>query len=440
MNQEGQYRNQQEASYRVMCRKKTTEEFIEEARRVHGDRYDYSEAVYSVASEKVTILCKKHGPFRQSARKHTLGRGCPKCGRESVDKSLSKRSSKAASEFVAKSISVHGDRYDYSCSLYSNIKSKVKIVCRIHGLFEMLPNNHIVHRQGCPACGKESRAAINLKKAIDKHKAFASKARAVHGNTYDYAKVVYKNSTSKVTITCSKHGDFDQLPGSHLRGIGCPACGLEGPLIANQLASKKAALEFTRKADLVHQGKYDYKCVIYEKCSNKVKIICKKHGPFLQTPNEHLAGSGCPKCKSSRMERRAHAVLSDIGIDFDSNTPMFKRMRFDIAIAKFRQLWEFDGEQHFVPVKIWGGEDALIKSIERDAEKTRWAVENNWAMIRVPYWDQGNIESYIREYTAAPPPPGLIITSHRNGEYSYDKMLEVAGVTDLPYMASLEKI
>lgn len=413
----------------------SVDEFESKARRVHGDRYDYSEVVYKGNKKKVSIICKKHGVFEQSPALHLGGCGCWICGLDSKTGLSSKNSLKAASEFESKARHVHGNIYDYSQAIYASSMSKVNIICKIHGVFEQAPSCHL-SGHGCPRCGAELASKFQLIRSARAGEEFESKAKQIHGDKYDYSEVTYVNNRAKVRIRCKEHGVFEQKPNGHLNGKGCPICARRSTLQSNSSRASIAGSEFKSKARRVHGDKYDYSEVVYVSCMLKVRIVCKKHGVFEQSPNAHLRGGGCSSCNTSQMERIAAAVLGDLKIEFGKDIALFNRKRFDVAIPVMSQLWEFDGEQHFMPVEIWGGEEAFIKSVHRDAEKTRWAVENNWTLIRVPYWDQDNIESYIRECTATPPPPGLIITSHSNGEHSYDKMLEAAKIQNLPCMAS----
>ena len=137
--------------------------------------------------------------------------------------------------------------------------------------------------QGCRKCGILKRA----NKIRSNNKEFIEKANKVHGSIYDYSKVDYKNNTTKVIITCREHGDFNQEPGSHLKGAGCNKC--RGGI-------KLTIEEFIEKANKVHSGVYDYSHVEYKNAFECVKIICKLHGAYNQKPYVHLNGCSCPKC------------------------------------------------------------------------------------------------------------------------------------------------
>lgn len=190
-------------------------------------------------------------------------------------------------EFISKAKEVHGDKYDYSKVNYTKAKSNVCIICPIHGEFWQRADNHL-HGKGCPICGH--------KPVWDKKKGnteeFIMKAIEVHGNKYDYSKVKYVNNYTKVCIICPIHGEFWQTPANHLHGRGCPKC--KGRRISEKRKSNKE--NFVSKAREIHGDKYDYSLVCYINSCKKVKIICPEHGIFLQSPNSHLQGKGCPYC------------------------------------------------------------------------------------------------------------------------------------------------
>lgn len=196
-------------------KKLTTEEFIERARQVHGDKYDYSKVEYINTESKVCIVCPIHGEFWQRPNDHLGGHGCKECMRDSN----SERLAFTLSDFIKKAKEVHGDKYDYSKVEYKNNKTKVCIICPKHGEFWQKPFHHL-SGNGCQICGRES--IIDSKK--DTMDIFLKKAKEVHGDKYNYSKVEYKSSKQKVCIICPKHGEFWQRPTNHLNGQGCPYC------------------------------------------------------------------------------------------------------------------------------------------------------------------------------------------------------------------------
>jgi hypothetical protein len=121
---------------------------------------------------------------------------------------------------------------------------------------------------------------------------FKTRSLLIHGGFYDYSKIIYTNARTKVTISCPLHGEFEQIPDHHLSGHGCKRCGG-----LKQGASKThTTSDFVAAAELVHGTSYDYSYVLYRAAREPVSIICPMHGPFSQTPDNHLAGKGCMPC------------------------------------------------------------------------------------------------------------------------------------------------
>ena len=183
-------------------RKKTLPEFIEQANKIHNNKYDYSLTVYVNGITKIQIICpiSNHGMFEQRPADHINQKhGCPKCGGSMV---------KTYGEFVADAKDIHGDKYDYSKSKYVNGTTKLIIICPIlgHGEFKQTPNAHIYSECGCPKCGGTMKGSTTE---------FVKAATLIHDGIYDYSKVQYENQRTRVIIICPDHGEFEQLAGSH---------------------------------------------------------------------------------------------------------------------------------------------------------------------------------------------------------------------------------
>lgn len=198
----------------------TTQEFIDRAKVVHSDKYGYAFSVYQSAHEKVMIHCPEHGMFEQSPANHLFGLGCNSCA---ID-SRAKKQRTGFEKFISAAKSLHGDTYCYEDVEYKNKDEKVKIKCKIHGIFEQSPSAHLRQKQGCPKCGVSRRSDL-LRHNVD---IFIKQAIKVHGLIYDYSTSNYTGANKKVTILCQNHGDFEQTPASHLRGAGCPGCAEYG--------------------------------------------------------------------------------------------------------------------------------------------------------------------------------------------------------------------
>ncbi len=261
-----------------------TQEFIEKAKLIHGDKYDYSKVEYVNTCTKVIIVCKEHGDFSQTPSNHLMGKGCIKCSY----KNASLRNLSTTTEFVKKSQIKHSNKYDYSKVEYVDNKTKVIITCKEHGDFEQKPAEHL-SGCGCQTCGKIN---SHLAQTDDKN-TFIEKAREIHGDEYDYSNVEYVNCKTKIIITCKEHGDFEQMPISHISNkSGCKKCGIK----KSQKSKTHTTNDFITKAELIHGNLYDYSSVNYKKRFEKVTIICKIHGKFEQRASDHLSGNGCYNC------------------------------------------------------------------------------------------------------------------------------------------------
>lgn len=124
---------------------------------------------------------------------------------------------------------------------------------------------------------------------VKKKNRFIAKARAVHGNKYEYLGD-YENCKKHIVILCSEHGEFLQTPDSHLQGAGCSYCR------DNKGGVRYSTQQVVERCKDVHGNTYDYSGVRYTGSKEKIEIKCSVHGSFYQTLHSHLNGSGCPKC------------------------------------------------------------------------------------------------------------------------------------------------
>jgi very-short-patch-repair endonuclease len=207
--------------------------FLADARKAHGDLYDYSEVTAPRAKVPVRIACRVHGVFEQRPRDHAYSTaGCPTCGRDRTTAS----SKLTVEQFLERAETIHAARdYDYSRAVYVDIMTSIEIVCRTHGPFWQSPNAHLNAGQGCARCAGTAKLT---------RMAFVDRSRVVHGERYDYSRVVYVNSKTLVEIGCPEHGVFRQAPHHHGRGIGCPACSETHGERAVRRVLEKHCIEF----------------------------------------------------------------------------------------------------------------------------------------------------------------------------------------------------
>lgn len=406
----------------------TTEDFIKRAKQVHGNKYDYSLVIYKSNKEKVKIVCKKHGIFLQEASSHKQGHGCRKCydeknlqtekefiklsnkihnnkfnyskvdfsqGNKSVkiicpihgefsqtrknhlrgddcrkcasrERGLKSRITKK--EFVKKARELHGKKYDYSKVKLNTTKAFISIICPLHGEFKQKAEVH--YRHGCRKCGISKITELRSSSIED----FIKKANSIHENKYDYSKVKYKNTRSKIEILCPIHGAFFQSPGGHLAGKGCNLCGGSNPYTNES---------FIKESIKLHGDKYDYSKVEYKNAHTHVKIICPKHGEFMQQPTSHLTLGGCSRCVNKGEGRIAEILLEK---DVFFRQYKIGKKYYDFFLPKYNLLIERDGEQHYRDQQIKKVKLSISDQHKNDKFKTKLAKKEGYKLARIPYW------------------------------------------------------
>ena len=187
----------------------------------------------------------------------------------------------------------HNNKYNYSKSTYSGIKEKTVISCPIHGDFTLTWDNHINGKSGCPKCGKCYKWT---------NTEWVDEVTKRHNGKYDYSKTNYTKAKEKVIVICHEkdecgveHGEFSIRAGNHMAGIGCPKCAGKYQYTTE---------EWIRKANFVHNNKYNYNKVNYKHGRDKIIITCPIHGDFKQEAMSHLMGCGCPGCKGGILSNK----------------------------------------------------------------------------------------------------------------------------------------
>lgn len=282
-------------------------------------------------------------------------------------------------KFVTKAKEIHGDFYDYSKVEYVTNRTKVCIICPVHGEFFQTPDTHL-RGCGCPVC----RYIKSSSKCRMNQDVFISRSTAIHNGKYDYSKVVYKNTDTKVIIGCPIHGDFEQAPHHHIKGIGCPVCG----------SKTYDTEEFIRKARIRHGDKYDYSKTVYTGKKNKVIITCPIHGDFEQLPQNHVKRSGCPECglKFGAQEKKVLNALQEkynnVVYQYTNDTFLkgkSKNMSLDCFLADYNIGVEYQGAQHFYSFERFGGEKTLNKVTKRDKLKYQKCLDNGVQVFYVSF-------------------------------------------------------
>ena len=305
--------------------------FIKKSKLIHGNKYNYSLVNYIKNNNKILIICPEHGNFEQTPSAHLTGHGCKNCSTLVT----SNKQRFTTKEFIIKAKQVHGDKYDYSKVIYVNNSTNIVIIDEEGNEHLQNPSTHLKGFK------------LSSYSIIDKTKHFITRSKKIHEDKYDYSKVVYVDTDKKLKIICPEHGEFQQKPSDHLQGKKCKKCsgvykmtneeftkkvierygnkydysklryinkktkiiiGKNGhfykidsnPFLNGIEPSNKSVIEknkyWVEQFKKNHGDKYDYSKVEYVDIITKIKIRCKIHGEFEQTPDSHLHGSGCSIC------------------------------------------------------------------------------------------------------------------------------------------------
>lgn len=314
--------------------KMNTATFIERAKIIHGDTYDYNKTYYTGIKNKLIIICKIHGEFFQTGDNHLQSNGCPQCGK--VKASQSRIVDKEI--ILQKFKNVHGNTYDYSIAKIIDTRSKIQILCNNHGAFLQTPAKHI-RGNGCPECGKIKSGKSKSERFINSKNKFITLFNEKYNYKYDYSLLELINPKIKVKIICPVHGIFEQKIDHH-KVNGCEKCGL----VIGQEKRKILPEDILNRFNKHHGNKYDYSKFVYKGIITKSIIICPKHGEFKQTPSAHGAGNGCKKCNNIggyswayfsndyKRNKRAHLYF----IKLENNEEKFYKIGITTRKPRFR--------------------------------------------------------------------------------------------------------
>ena len=313
------------------------------ARKPHGGKFEYDMTTYENSRKPMRIICPKHGEFWASMNKHKYSKhGCSKCGQEKlVEKTINSR--KGSDVVIPKFIERFGDRYDFSKAAFEKSSDIFTVICREHGEFQTTATRLGVATVGCPVC---ARLVANKNTMLSLDKVHA-KLHKKHGDKYTFGNIVRKQGSDRkvryINVTCPTHGTNLQLLATTKTGYACRDCAID----SRADEARKTLGEFLEKAKAVHGEIYDYSLVKYRSATETVRIICKKHGEFLQRPNNHLRGAGCPSCSNNYATKPQVEIFDFISqyIEAEIEAP-FKgksRRRHDILIPSLNLAVEHHG-------------------------------------------------------------------------------------------------
>ncbi len=327
----------------------SADEFFSRVAEKHKNRFEYIASSFKGLKEPISYYCPVHGLLEQLASSHLSGRGCRECGY--ISNSLFQR--KTQSQFIDESLTIHGNKYDYSKVDYKGDGHQVKIGCKIHGFFQQVPSSHLTGA-GCKKCA----TIINANKQRRSQAEFIQKTKNVHGKNYDFSLVKYCGAHELVTVVCRKHGKFDLTANSLLVGRGCNKCGQ----LRGHALRKISTEDFVAKAKFIHGDKYDYYLVEYETAKDDVTIICSVHGRFQQSPTNHLSGNGCSSCATYGFDSNKPAILYYLKVETAT------KVAYKIGVTNRTIEERFSGEMDNISVIAQWYFTSGINALSREQE------------------------------------------------------------------------
>lgn len=341
-----------------------SEEFLEKAEKIHGDKYSYVDSDYLKTNIKIKIYCKScHNQFEQTPNSHLSGSGCPFCG-----------GSKKWSDDEFRSLLA--DAHDgeiVAVDPYVNMDAKL-LVRHICGReWKTTPAKLIHRRQGCPEC------ALDSKRMTDAE--FRERLSELH-NSEIVALGKYIQSKQRIKVKHLVCGREWWTESRIVLRNGCRKCAYD--------ALKTTPDEFERRLVEIHKGEIvtlePYRTVrerilVRHICGHEWRVI---PGDLIRR------ATGCPICASSKGNKLIAEVLAANGIEFEVEVRFESckhkiALPFDFYIPKHEMLIEYDGEQHFKSIDFWGGEVGLRERQTRDLIKDKWAHDNSKRLYRIRY-------------------------------------------------------
>jgi hypothetical protein len=293
---------------------------------------------------------------------------------------------------------IHNNFYDYSKVNYVNDNVKVLIACPIHGEFKQRPADHARQKQGCPQCGiikntdSKRHGLENFIKILEK------KTSKQFVENLDFTEAVYKSMHEKIKLTCrSSNNKFWQVPSSLVKGICCVSCNKNKHIIKQAPRKTK---EFIQKAKKIHGNLYDYSKTIFKGYKEQVDIICKIHGSFKQKMSDHISGCGCQTCGFSQGEACILVWLKEKNISHHHQHKVKiddSYHWFDVYIPDYNLMVEFQGLQHFSPIKFFGGKKYFKILQKKDLQKKLYCEKNNINLLTIHYNDKKNIPQILEQ-------------------------------------------
>ena len=373
--------------------KRTVDEYIQLCKENNQYWMDHFTVIqYERTDKEVTVKCNIHPDIQisiaQAARLYKpRAKVCSECA-IIVDDKTNKYIQKHKAEWAGKG----GENYIYDNTVFRDNVDVITFNCIEHG--DCTINKYKYN--GCNQCfqirnkynnTRTENTEIFIKKAY-----LSRRITNPEESIFDYSKVDYKRSKDEVIIICKLcDTEFLQTPSSHLSGAGCNKCFI----VKNKsgVYTRKTLEHFVYEANCIHLGAFSYDKVSYINNKTYILIKCNTCENYFEClPTNHLAGYGCKYCGGSKGEKIISYLLTIFGISYIREKKFddlrdVQYLRYDFYISEYNLLIEYDGKQHFEPIKHFGGVDAYNKTVEHDNIKNKYAEDNYYCLLRIKYTD-----------------------------------------------------
>ena len=357
------------------------EKFLEKAKAKFGDKFDYSKVDYIDSKTPVCIICPKHGEFLVKPVNFIQSKwGCKKCSVEETH-NLQR---KTTEQFISEAKNYWGNRFSYENTKYIDSKTKIIVTCPVHGDFYTNPKDFI-RGHGCPKCAHNLVSERNKNKRLPKEE-FINRGKMLYGDLFSYDKTEYVTRKTKVIIHSNLlNEDFITTPDSFYRATFPQKYRGEDKKLNN------FSQEYFVKLVSLMRPEYDYSKVEYKGYKEKICVICPEHGEFFIEPGNLIYNNeGCPKCNQSHGEAFVENVLKSINVDYKWQFPInINNQKFIIdfcLILNNKTIFiEYNGIQHYVPIKHFGGKLRFEKQKERDNLLREYCLNNNIILLEYKY-------------------------------------------------------
>ena len=388
-----------------MSERITQEKFISKLKKKYGDKFDYSEFIYTNNKTKSKLKCNLCGAVLY-VRPNDL------FNKVNYHNCASKTKRMTLEEFIKKANYIHNNFFTYDNLIYNGVNKKGIVSCPIHGDFEVRLCNHL-SGYNCPTCSKlgikhEINKCNKVNKSTKKlsQNDFITKINTIFGsNRYDLSKLEYINYRTPVILIChetdefgNEHGEFSITPSHLLNGQGCSKCARNYHPTNDEFIK---ILKIKRNDANISFEKVKYKSIhepIILTCHEKYPNG-EEHGDFLMLPSNFIHNKqNCPKCSIYKMEQDISILLTQNKIQFieqcgNKILPWIGNYKLDFYLPDYNIAIECQGEQHFRAVEWFGGAESFKNTVERDRIKNNLCKNHDINLLYYSTVDK-NIQTY----------------------------------------------